>query len=273
MPLSRVTPLLAIALAACASSGAPAAATRAYVAPTDRTVYSQTEEAHGPRPEQVIFVSNHSSVPVTVYSVTLRDCENIQQPCDSPTKLNVKLAPGQRGFIRRVSPKNTEGAFSYRYSFAWRTDSSTEAATLTALAGAGETGAAERLASMRSAEADRAATVGGRDEDLGAAELARLATSAASLRLEPEALVMKPGDVVSLHRIHVVLLDAQGARLGRVRQYQWRLQDGPVIFSRPDSLIALRTGSTVAEFSVPQTLLPGRATPLAAATLRIAVQD
>lgn len=57
---------LALALAGCAP-----AAQRAYVAPTRETIISTTEEHQANPPSHLIYIENHSTVPVTVFSLNL----------------------------------------------------------------------------------------------------------------------------------------------------------------------------------------------------------
>ena len=49
-----------------------ASAQRAYVAPTLETVVSSTEERQSDPPQHLIFVENHSTVPIIVFSVVTR---------------------------------------------------------------------------------------------------------------------------------------------------------------------------------------------------------
>ncbi len=51
--------------------GCSAATQRVYIAPTGQTITSDTEERQSDPPVHTIFVDNRSTVPVTVFSVSL----------------------------------------------------------------------------------------------------------------------------------------------------------------------------------------------------------
>ena len=67
-------PALAVALLLAAAAAAPAAAQSRYVAPTSESIISTTEPGYGDSPAQLIYGENRSTVPVTVFSVTLTQC-------------------------------------------------------------------------------------------------------------------------------------------------------------------------------------------------------
>lgn len=103
------------------ASGCAAKATeRVYVAPTDQTVTARLEAAMDGR-GQYVYVENRSTVPVTVTSLHLRDCENIKNRCEV-TRMRLKLAPGQRQQIGTVRPANPDAGHNFRYSFTWEAD-------------------------------------------------------------------------------------------------------------------------------------------------------
>ena len=54
-----------------------------------------------------------------IYSVALRECQNVRQVCE-PRPVDVTLAGGQRRVVMRIEPRNANMGFSFRYSFAWR---------------------------------------------------------------------------------------------------------------------------------------------------------
>jgi hypothetical protein len=107
---------LALVIAGCASQGQ-----RVYVAPSNDSITSTTEEGHGTTPSQTIYVVNESTVPIIVFGVALRDCENVKQQCE-PRPANVKIGAGQRRVVLRVEPKSLDRGFNYRFSYSWRAE-------------------------------------------------------------------------------------------------------------------------------------------------------
>ena len=116
---------VAAVLAACASSGAQ----KVYVAPSNDTITSTTEEGMGGSPVHNIYVVNGSTEPIIVFGVTLRECENIKQPCE-PKKTDIRIEGGRRSVVLRVEPKNLQQAFSYRFSYSWRPEKAAALPTL-----------------------------------------------------------------------------------------------------------------------------------------------
>jgi hypothetical protein len=112
--MRSTTICLAFVIAGCASQGQ-----RVYVAPSNDTITTTTEQGYGSTPSQNIYVVNLSTVPVIVFGVALRDCENIKQGCDA-RPANVKIQGGERRIVLRVEPRNPQNAFSYRFSYSWR---------------------------------------------------------------------------------------------------------------------------------------------------------
>ena len=264
--MTRFASLVALAAAAgCAAKSGP---TR-YVAPNDQTIITTTEERSGV-PGQVVYVENRSTVPVTVFSYTLRGCENVKQRCDSPHKLELKLRPGSRSLLARVEPDSPGRGFGYSFTFGWRADSSTTAA-IASLAEAGDVQAQSRLAAM---ERQRALDAAGsaQEADLGMDEIEMLGERIAAVRAEPDSVVIPVGGVAFVDQIRLVLLGANGERLGRARQVQWRMRPGPARFAPPDSIIGVRAGRTTAEFLLPTGTPTARTTPLPASTVTIVVR-
>lgn len=239
-------------LVGCAS----AAPEHTYVAPTPETVLASMEEI-GMVPGQIVTVENRSTVPITIYSATLRECENVKPQCASPRRLNVHIGPHSHETILRVEPANPKSSFRFGYSYAWRADSSSVAA-LSALASAGDTVARSRLAAIRREEARRRASVGVQDLDLSPAEINALADQVASLRVIPDSLVMASYWRVTLDTIHVMLIGTQGETLGRVRALSWRLIPGAAMGIKPDTIAGMRTGRAVLELKLPDNVLPSK---------------
>lgn len=201
-------PVTAVCAAACAATlvagCASAAIQHAYVAPTEQTVYTAIEETPM-SPGQIIYVENRSSVPVNVYSVTLRECENVKGGCTDPRSLNLHVQPAARATLVRVEPANAQNAFGFRYTFGRRADSSTTA-MLGALANAGDSTAQQRLAAIGREDARRRGAVGAIDLDLTASEIAGLADRAGSLRVLPDSVVLPVGLRMSVDTVRVLLI-------------------------------------------------------------------
>jgi hypothetical protein len=217
-------------------------------------VYATAEEI-ATSPGQLVYVNNRSSVPVTVYSVTLRECQNVKQSC-GVRPVNLHINAGGRVQILRVEPSNPQNALTYRYSFGWRADSST-AAALTALAQAGDTVSQERLAAMRREEVRRRNEVGAQDLDLTPAEMEAFGPRAAMLRPVPDSLVVNVNSRTPLDAVRLLLIGTNNETLGRVRGVQWRLSSSPAIeFVRPDTVVAKAPGRAVLQLKLPDTVLP-----------------
>jgi hypothetical protein len=106
--------LLVVLLTGCASQGQ-----RVYVAPSNDTITTNTEEGMGNTPVHNIYVINGSTVPIIVFGVALRDCENVKQQCE-PNNTNIKIDGGARRLVLHVQPRNTQQGFSYHFSYSWR---------------------------------------------------------------------------------------------------------------------------------------------------------
>jgi hypothetical protein len=120
MRLSIALPICAAlltGLGACASAGQRE---RVYVAPSNDTVVSTLEQSGtSEQPVHVVYVTNNSTVPITVFAVALSECENVRQRCE-PHRLNVLVGPGRRQSVFRVEPRQTNRSFGFRYGFSWR---------------------------------------------------------------------------------------------------------------------------------------------------------
>jgi hypothetical protein len=112
MRLAKI--FLAVLLTACASQGQ-----RVYLAPSNDTITTTTEEGMGSTPAHNIYVINGSTVPIIVFGVALRDCENVRQQCE-PTITNIKIDGGARRLVLHVEPRNTQQGFSYHFGYSWR---------------------------------------------------------------------------------------------------------------------------------------------------------
>jgi hypothetical protein len=99
-------------LAACAPSGP-----REYVAPSNATIELHIELTQA-GDAQWIYALNRSSVRIVITSLQLRDCENVKNECGR-TPFDVVVLPGRRVDLLRVTPRNPDAAFSFRYSYTW----------------------------------------------------------------------------------------------------------------------------------------------------------
>ena len=211
------TTAFAAAVAACSS-----ATQRVYIAPSAETIISDTEERQSDPPSHLIFIRNRSTVPVTVFSVSLNSCQNIKGSC-GPRRVSIKVAPGQRVTALRVEPANQTLAFSYRFGFSWNADSSGSMAR-----------AALGIASELSLEGFRS-----------------VAPRVASLRTEPESLVIEPGSEARLERVRLLVVDSGGEVLGQTRWIRWTAPSyGAVRFIPTDRIFARHPGRATVRFTL-----------------------
>jgi hypothetical protein len=234
----------------CAVAAVPAVATaqnrgKQFIAPTTATVTTDIQEGFGSTPSQIIWIRNSSTVPIHVYSVTLRDCENIREDC-SPLPLNLHVGPGDHRELRRVNPRDANAAFSFRFSFGWQADS-TAMEALHLLANNGVAQAKTFVAAQDAATAQQNALVGVQDTYLDGADIAGLGSQIAQLRVDPDSVVLHPGQALPINNVRVLAIDAKGATLGRVIAFRFSVTAGAVAV-RVDTLVALRGGRSAAEF-------------------------
>lgn len=241
------------AVAAALLCGCASASQHAYVAPTQETIFTSIEEMTT-GPGNIIYVTNRSSVRVTIYSFTLRECQNVKGQC-SPRVLDLHVDPGSRAQMARVEPSNPQSAFNFRYSFGWRADSSTTAA-LGALASAGDTRAQQQLDAIRRADARQRHEVGAQDLELTTAELASYAGRIGSLRPVPDSLVLSVGARVPLDTVRMLVIGTNNETLGRIRALQWRVASGAVTMVQPDTLVARSPGRSSLQLKLPDDVLP-----------------
>lgn len=235
---------IAVAAALCIAPAGVAAQKR-FVAPTDRTVFVEYEEGHGSTPMQVAYIHNLSSVQIVVYSVTLRDCENVKQSC-SPQKANIRVPSGGRALLKRVEPRSENAGFRFFLSYGWRPDS-TDADALKFLAQTGSRDAKAQLDIREAAKAEQQAAVGAHDEWLDANRLEALGDQVASLRPEPDSVVLRVGQQFVVHQVRVMAHTSDGALLGRVGAYRWTVPGGPLMV-KTDTLVAQQPGRVEVEF-------------------------
>ena len=218
-----------------------AAAQPNYIAPTSRTVYSSTVEQEGSFGGHAIYVENHSTVPITVFSVHLTSCENVKQQC-TVHRTNIHVSPGGREFAIRVSADNQGRAMSYNFSFSWHPDSAMTSA-LAVLAEGGDATARERIAARQRRDSLDRAEVGVHYNELSRDDFAALGGRAATLHAAPESLVIAPGERLTLDRVRVLVADSQGVVLGATRWFGWAIQPNTAFqFLPPNVLVARAAG-------------------------------
>jgi hypothetical protein len=233
-----------LVLAACAP-----ATQRTYVAPTRETIVSTTEEHEANPPTHLIYIENHSTVPVTVFSVSLTGCENIKQDC-GPHPVHLDVRPDSRVLAVRVEPRNPTQAWNYAFGFSWHVDSA-GAAALTALAQAGDSSSRVRLAAMQREDSVRKAEGGAYINELSRTDFAALKGHVAAMRAIPESLVIAPGTHTTIDQIKLVLVDTHGNVLGRTRWVRWFAPGGGAVqFVPPNTLIARRPGRASIRFEL-----------------------
>ena len=225
------------------------AAQSSYVAPTSETVFSTTEESQGDPPVHLIFVENRSTVPVTVFSVSLTRCENVKPQC-SPRPVRIHVEPGRREIAMRVWGSDRTQPFNYYFGFSWRADSAGLLA-LAALASGGNTHAQDQLAGIRRADSLDRVGQGPHADFMTRDEFAALAGHELTLRATPDSLVLAPGDRAKLQQLHLFVVDGQGKVLGRTQMIQWSVpQTGALTFTPPDQLVAHAPGRVVLRFQL-----------------------
>jgi hypothetical protein len=234
-----LTVCIAVAAIGCAS-----ASQRAFVAPSYDNIISTTEEHEANPPTHLIYIENHSTVPVRIFAIRLTDCDNVNVQC-GVKQMNLRVDPGSKELAVRISPKSNSQGFHYRFGFSWRGDSSEANQVLSALSEAGDSSARVRLAAMQHADSLRRNETGRSYNELTPSDFSMVAPRVASVRAEPESLVIVPGQRTSIERIRLLLLDKQGTVLGQSRWFGWRVPNGAVQFEPPTTLIARRPGRSV----------------------------
>lgn len=251
--MRRIAVLPVFALPVTLLLGCAPAAQRAYVAPSYDTIVSTTEEHEADPPSHIIYVENHSTVPVRVFAISLTNCENVKVTC-GVHQTNLRLDPDRREVAIRIEPKNRGLGFHYSFGFSWHVDSAS-AIALAALAQAGDSNSRVKLAAMQHADSLRRAETGPHYNELSQSDFSVLGPRVASMRAIPDSLVLVPGERTSIERIRLLLLDKQGTVLGQTRWMSWRILSGmnsAVQFEPPTTLVAKRPGRTTIRFSLAQ---------------------
>ena len=237
--------LLNAAVGAAILIGCAPAAQRAYVAPTNETITSVTEERETNPPAHLIFVLNHSTVPITVFSVSLRGCQNVKQRCE-PTPVKYRVPPGGRTEVMRVTPESQVQGFTYSFGFSWHPDSAGTAA-LAVLASSGDDAAQKRLAAIARADSNSKRGI----RELSVDDFKAIANQVAAIRAVPDSLVVTPGDQLPVDRLMVAVLNDRNQVLGHTRWLRWTVSSRSAVqFIPPDRMIARAPGRTTIRFSL-----------------------
>lgn len=242
---ARTAGFAGILLAAMLATTIEAQGHKQYIAATDATVVTTTQEGYGSSPSAVIYVKNFSTVNVTVFSFALRSCENVKQQC-APTQVNIRVPAGGSAILTHVQPRDPELGFNYRISIGWRADSG-DVEALRVLAQAGSPVAQEQLRARDVTTAERRGAVGGADIMLDESALAALGTRVARLLVVPDSVVMRPGQMFVLRQVHVLAVDEKGAVLGRILGLRMGIPSGVITF-HADTVEARQVGRTAIEF-------------------------
>jgi len=107
----------ALAIAAMLASSCASNRVPVYIAPSNQTIESGTEMSFG-GDGQIVYVYNHSSVPIVITGLHLLDCENIKNSCEVQ-RLRIQVPAGQRTNITTVKPENPNRPYSYRFNYSW----------------------------------------------------------------------------------------------------------------------------------------------------------
>lgn len=231
-------------------------AQQAYIAPNTQSIISVTEQATGANRGHLIFVENHSTVPITVFGTALQSCQNVRQRCESD-KANVHIGPGGRSIVLRVEPSNPSFGMTYHFSYSWRPDSVPGRAAVSALAGAGNETAQTQLTRRQRADSIHRADPGMQYPELGRTELGANASRVAALRTDPDSITLAPGEEYNMEFVHVLVLDSAGNVLGRTHMIRFGTDPGSAAqFVPPDRIVGRRRGRAVLRFSLSPAVTP-----------------
>lgn len=66
-----------------------------------------------------IWMQNHSDCTLRVTSVFLYECENIRNPCNTSTRRNIDVRPGEDRLVMTVTIRYRDTRSSFRYRYQW----------------------------------------------------------------------------------------------------------------------------------------------------------
>jgi hypothetical protein len=238
--------LLAVA-ALLASAGA---CTRQQIAPSFDTIVKSTEARPGTPPVHLLYVENRSTSPVTVYSAGVDQCENIADPC-TPHPMDLRINPGEKRVVLRVTPADPSRDFSYRFAHSWRAGS-LDQSVFSAPDGSPDVGAQQR-ARLRQAgdSARRTEAAAGYTLLLGPEAYPPLGGRVAALRVVGDSVVLAIGQTGNVDKLRFVLVDAAGGVLGSTFWVRWTVpRAGPVQFLSGREFVARAPGRVLLTFAL-----------------------
>lgn len=106
--------LVGMAVACCSTARQPV-----YRAASNDTIESGSEMSYG-GDGYTVYVTNDSSVPITVTGLQLYDCENIKSECGPAIEIKVHVEPGRQQNIYTVRIENTTRASHFRFHYTWQ---------------------------------------------------------------------------------------------------------------------------------------------------------
>lgn len=105
------------------SSAASLSAQDAFIAPTSRTIIGSADFGYSVDRSHTLYVRNESTIPIIVFGVVLRSCENVKGDC-FPQRTNIAIPPGARRSVGHVAPRVLGASWKYMWNFSYRADSS-----------------------------------------------------------------------------------------------------------------------------------------------------
>jgi hypothetical protein len=203
------------------------ACTRHEIAPSFDTIVSSTEEREGNPPTHVLYVENHSTTPVTVYSAGITECDNVDDPCTAHS-MNLRVGPGEKQIVLRITPADPSRGFSYRFAHSWRAGALDRTA-VSAPAGSPNLRAQQREAIQRRGDSVRTAEAAAGYTFLGREDYTPLAGRVAALRVVGDSIVLAAGQTGKIDDLRFVLVDAEGRVLGSTLWVRWNAPAGRTV--------------------------------------------
>lgn len=227
----RTVRLLPRALIVAVLLAGSAACTRREIAPSFDTIVTSTDERDGTPPTHVLYVENHSTAPVTVYEVSLTECDNVDDPCE-PHSMNLRIEPGEKQIVLRVAPASRDRGFSYRFAHSWRAGS-LERTAVSPPAGSPNIRAEQQAVIARRSDSVRKVEAAAGYHFLDRADYTPLAGRVAALRVVGDSVVVAAGQTGRINDLRFILVDAQGEVLGSTRWVRWGAPPGRIVEMLP----------------------------------------
>jgi hypothetical protein len=244
-----------------------------FTAPNWTNVFVDIENAPGREPGHIIWITNHSSVPILITGITMQSCENIKQRCTG-NRLRVKVVPNGKAIAFRVGPKDPLARWTYRnVSFTWQVDPGDPIA-LQKLADAGYPKSSEELreaALGRVGTARRAPTASSNSSNssdsgrlappqepwLDVPALTTLGEKLAGIVAIPVEVSVLDGRFFRLGDIRIVAVDSAGNSLGRLSGgIRWSVPATDILITRADTVFAAMPGKAEVIFQLRPPLRP-----------------